>query len=596
MGLVIDDFEAARHVGRHAPVGEMLGSAIAVLAGALLIWWLYPAGKIRRRALRPLPAAALPDLAAALRELCELAGIDRHPTFLWNPLELAPAAVAFGRLRRRYVGLSGGLVVQFGRDRPAFRAIVLHELAHLRNGDVAITYFAVAIWWSFVALALVPFLLLYVLRGIFQAVPFGLSPLAWVGTWSWRLAALSLLVYLTRSSFLRTREVYADIRASAWDGPAGALPRVLDRLPRPGLPAWLRPLAAHPDPSRRQRWLDHPDALFGLGFWEAFGTGAAVGVANTDIATMVIAWNPRAALTIPGIAASGLVVSLMGAGTVGLGLWRAALAAAARASAVRGTTAVGLGLGAGLVLGPALSLTTQALDLADRGRVAGLRPALPDVVLDVLVVCAVVLLVRWTAGTATAWLRPRPAGSPPRTACLVGVALTGCFLGGIVALSLAAGLLIGFDGAVGLVPLVVVTSPLAAVALTSLWAFPLAAEARGMRRELAIGLVAGLLFWPLYIGAFALLPHVVRGTGPVFSAVAAATAAVAAATSRPPSAPRGLLAALVSGCVTLPVWLALSQPASLPVAVLTASTWISLATLIACPFALLGAAAGRRRT
>jgi hypothetical protein len=34
------------------------------------------------------------------------------------------------------VALGGGLVTQFYSDRPRFRAVVLHELAHLRNADV----------------------------------------------------------------------------------------------------------------------------------------------------------------------------------------------------------------------------------------------------------------------------------------------------------------------------------------------------------------------------------------------------------------------------------------------------------------------------
>ena len=41
-----------------------------------------------------------------------------------------------------------------GTDR--FRAVVLHELAHLRNGGVDVTYATIALWRMFLVLALLP--------------------------------------------------------------------------------------------------------------------------------------------------------------------------------------------------------------------------------------------------------------------------------------------------------------------------------------------------------------------------------------------------------------------------------------------------------
>jgi len=76
-----------------------------------------------------------------------------------EPLNPAKTGLAFGRVRRRYIALSGGLMTQFYTDQPAFRAVLLHELAHLRNGDVDKTYLTLAIWRAFVAGALIPFAL-----------------------------------------------------------------------------------------------------------------------------------------------------------------------------------------------------------------------------------------------------------------------------------------------------------------------------------------------------------------------------------------------------------------------------------------------------
>src|SRR5439155_7766392 len=125
--------------------------------------------------------------------------------------------LAFGRLGRYYVALTGGLVTQFYTDRPAFRARLLHELAHLKNADVDKTYFSVAILPAFLVTAFLPFAVVAVLGPVLE--------LSFSTTLS--VAVLSVLVILIRNSVIRAREYYADVRASVWDGPHGALDRVL---------------------------------------------------------------------------------------------------------------------------------------------------------------------------------------------------------------------------------------------------------------------------------------------------------------------------------------------------------------------------------
>ncbi|MGH3043888.1 MAG: M48 family metalloprotease, partial [Gaiellaceae bacterium] len=131
----------------------MLGGVAVLLATALAFFLLTPLVKRRRRRLEPFREDDAPDVAAELRGLVAEAGLEREPSFLWNPLNPSPGGLAFGRPGRYHVALSGGLVTTFYTDRPAFRAIVLHELAHLRNRDVAKTYFTVSIWWAFVLVA-----------------------------------------------------------------------------------------------------------------------------------------------------------------------------------------------------------------------------------------------------------------------------------------------------------------------------------------------------------------------------------------------------------------------------------------------------------
>ena len=116
----------------------------------------------------------------------------------------------------------GGLVTRQIADPPAFRAVVRHELAHLRNRDVG------------------PHVRDHRRSGT-RSCSSGVLPFAVVVSTSrqrhlvalgWRLLALAALVYLTRNAVLRAREVYADVRASVPDGREGALRRILGGLPR----------------------------------------------------------------------------------------------------------------------------------------------------------------------------------------------------------------------------------------------------------------------------------------------------------------------------------------------------------------------------
>ena len=119
----------------------MLGGTALVFILAAIIYWLTPIWKLKRGKLTPISTDDAPDVVAYLHDLCREVGLSRHPKFVWNPLNPVCSGLAFGRLGHNYVAVSGGLVTQFYTDRPAFRAVVLHELAHLRNGDVNKTYF-----------------------------------------------------------------------------------------------------------------------------------------------------------------------------------------------------------------------------------------------------------------------------------------------------------------------------------------------------------------------------------------------------------------------------------------------------------------------
>ncbi len=377
----------------------VLGGTALVVALAAALYLALPTWKLQRRRLRPLGAADAPDVLGELDELVREARLERPPGFVWNPLGRTAGALAFGRLGRYYVALDGGLVVTFYRDRPAFRAIVLHELAHLRNGDVDVAYFTLSTWWAFLAGAVAPYTLTLVDE-----------PIAYVFSLAWRLAALVVLVYVIRNGVLRARELYADARAFAWEGFAGALRRVLATLPRSPGP-WRRLLGVHPDPAARVELLDDPRPLFRIGFWESLTTGVTATVAYTNAVTLLLFYS-NDALSARWFA--GLVFAPLALAVVGLGAWRAAYAALARREAPPSGTRLGLGLGLGFLLGQELSFF--AAIPGDPGAAAGLLRFDPAWAL--VLVLVQILLVRWVIATATLAHAEREAGSGQRVCAL----------------------------------------------------------------------------------------------------------------------------------------------------------------------------------
>ena len=183
---------------------RMLVGVALLLIGAVSIYLAFPAWTRWRKRLIPLLQEDMPEVMAELTALCNEAGLKRQPQFLWNPLNPVSEGLAFGRKGRYAVALTGGLVKQAYTDLPVFRAIMRHELAHLRNGDIDKTYFSVAIWWAFVITALVPFAASFVrpfaVSFIFQDLTLYLNIIL-------RVLALTALVLLMRNAVLRAREI-----------------------------------------------------------------------------------------------------------------------------------------------------------------------------------------------------------------------------------------------------------------------------------------------------------------------------------------------------------------------------------------------------
>ena len=224
---------------------------LVVVAGAIFVaqpWWYR-----RRRHLSELTGDDAAELVSRLEGVRQRAGTG-PVVWLLQPLNARLSAFTFGRPGRRFVAVSGGAAVAAVRKPAAFDAVILHELAHIKNRDIDQTYLTLAIWRAFVVAALLPLVVTVIVTGE-------------LGGWQrslWRVAVLALIVYLLRNAVLRSREFDADARARELD-PQTQLGPVLAALPaRAGQRAWHLGWT-HPSAPARAAALVDPAPLYRCG-------------------------------------------------------------------------------------------------------------------------------------------------------------------------------------------------------------------------------------------------------------------------------------------------------------------------------------------
>lgn len=451
---------------QHKNAEWMLAGVATVALFSFSIVLVLPTIKIRRGHLVPLQSEDAPEVLPVLQSLTSQAGLREQPIFLWNPLNSAITGLAFGRPRRHYVALSGGLVTKYYTDPHAFRAVVLHELAHLRNADIDKTYFAVSVWYAFIGIALIPFLLTAEWKmGV---------------TVAWRLAGLAVLVYVARTSVLRIRENYADVRASMWDQPA-TLRRVIAALgEKHDAGFWQQLWRVHPSSTQRSRVLENTALLFNVGFWETFLAGLACGVASPNLQLLLQTLTTGAVQI--GILTTSIFAVLI-AGTVGTKIWRASLAATAGQSQTPRVLRLAVALAAGLVLGLQFSFSAAFnADVIPVG--SGGSVFVWNVLMILFLIACLAVLLRWEMTSASVWLQSQATVDSPTKTYLVGRVISAVILAVMLGSLMTAwqtgqtyiaARLPGFGSMVLIGLMVAITqAPLSAL-LMGLWAFPLAA-------------------------------------------------------------------------------------------------------------------------
>jgi Zn-dependent protease with chaperone function len=338
------------------------GGLVLLFAVSLLIYLVRPSWRIRRRRL----VAAPEELHDSLAELAAQAGLP-HTTFLLDPTSIRAGGAAFGNHRRKYVVLNAGMLALHRTDQATFRAIVLHELAHVRS-DVTTTYATLAIWRAFVLVVLAPYLFLV------AGTPFGADTFGLLA----RLTALLVLVFLARVAVLRAREQHADAFVARWTGSTEPY--------RPAEPSgWVRRwFGLHPPPVTRYAAMRDPDSLLRPGFWEVLGCTVALQLAwwHTRVGLHSLTWyraNNESFLVMR------VVWAVLITALIGLVAWRGAAFGARR-----GVFALpGLAVGLGLVLG-------DRLDVYNFGPVA-----VPTTIAAAVLAGTAVLVTVWAGYCAT---------------------------------------------------------------------------------------------------------------------------------------------------------------------------------------------------
>ncbi|MEV0411464.1 M56 family metallopeptidase [Streptomyces sp. NPDC050448] len=395
--------------------GVSLGVGAVAIATAVAVYWLLPVWRTRRSKVAPLDAMDVHGgLRPLLDELVAIAGLARPPRFVVDPAASTAGAVAFGRWRRPTVCLDGGLVATSDTHRDRFRAVVLHELAHLRNGDTGVTYATIALGRVFFVLVLLPWAAVGLDVLFFSSTPDARGQFAPFNTHERVLGGLIVVaVYLTRAGILRNREIYADLMAARWGAsrepwevPAAQRSGVWPRLFTRFVELWR----THPSWALRRASLTDPKALFALEALPLFLTGLAADILVWQLGSLSYGVLPAKAVLV-----AGLVV-----GIGGVALWRAVLYALLTGRPAPSGWPVGLWLGSGIVTG----------ELAGPGAAWNhWVPAHPEALL--ILVAALVLVMTWTAQNAEWWIRSW-RGRSLGPAMLVGLAAASLALASVL--------------------------------------------------------------------------------------------------------------------------------------------------------------------
>ncbi|MEV2221592.1 M48 family metalloprotease [Nocardia vinacea] len=333
---------------QHARAAYSLGGAVLVVLAGTSVVFIAPRIIERRRHLQPV-ATLLPDTADRVTELALSAGLRHLPTaMLGNGAQRD--AFSYGSPRRHRIAVPRAAAVRW-RDQSLFDPLILHELAHLSNRDVGLSWLTRGVMYAIVPTMLLP-ICVSVVTGEFSLLP----------DYVWRAAILVGTVWIISTALLRSREHDADLRAATLLHDPNAMIALVGRSRSVSGKWWRRLSANHPTPAARADILKYPHRAASVGFVDgmapAFLAASAMPLINV-VTTALSTANPAEAYQ--DLAAPSIGGVLLGC-TVGIGVWRAV--AVDRAASAKPTPwAPACGVAVGLILGQVVSLanTTSVL-------------------------------------------------------------------------------------------------------------------------------------------------------------------------------------------------------------------------------------------
>lgn len=362
----------------HRTIG---GSALAWFLGSWVLvgaYYVGPAGRgfSSRADRRHKPMGNLyPEIRDEITRLAEKVGIGTSMTFMMDLRHGAPLRV-LGRQRVPRLVLSHGARKDYYQNRGRFAARILHEFAHLIHKDVRQYYFALAA----VRTAMMCGLLMSV--GVVVVVWASGESISTAFAFSWRMAALFGLSFLALRDFLRSREVFADLRTARWLGDTAPLQAALatlraDETSPPGGPGGsfkdrLRRLAGpaavpaalfrtHPSVQSRLDALEDPWAMLRVRLSTVFGAGIVAAILASSLTFMLEMlgsgrwWEPYVTELSGGVASAFLTLLLAAGVRRDVHLHRIGRVPA-RAPTTRRAATMAITVTAGLVLGKLLAL------------------------------------------------------------------------------------------------------------------------------------------------------------------------------------------------------------------------------------------------
>ena len=197
--------------------------ALAIVMNVVGYWFSDRIALAASRA-QPLPEAAAPGLHETVGELAVRAAVPMPRLYLIRSPQ--PNAFATGRNPdRSAVAVTQGLLEQLPPEQ--VRAVVAHELAHIRNRDVLVSSIAAMIAGAVSAIAnVLQFSLFFGGHDDDDA-----GPLGWLGTIATLMLA-PLAATLLQLAVSRQREYLADATAARLLGSGRPLADALERLER----------------------------------------------------------------------------------------------------------------------------------------------------------------------------------------------------------------------------------------------------------------------------------------------------------------------------------------------------------------------------